>query len=120
MPPDFAVHCRDSLLHALAAIALAAVAELMRLVRSGRGARWHGGAAAMPVFEHDVDLDRRVAAAVQNLAPDNGGDGGHVQGPFPNVGPLSGSAASAKALAAGRRRWNWRARHGYAFPLATR
>jgi hypothetical protein len=55
----------DRLLDALAAVAaLVAVAQLDRLVGAGRGARRHGGAAHRAVFEHDVDLDGRVAAAV--------------------------------------------------------
>ena len=66
-----------ALQHALAAIALAAVAQLNRLVRAGRGARGHGGAAQGAVLEHDVDLDGRVAAAVENFAADDGGNGGH-------------------------------------------
>ena len=68
----------DRLLHALAEIAfLVAVAQFDRLMRAGRGAGWHRGAAARAVLEHDLDLDGRVAAAVEHFAADDVGDGGH-------------------------------------------
>ena len=61
----------NRLLHALAEIAgLVAVAQFDRLVRAGRSARRHRGAADRTVFEDDVDFDRRVAAAVQNFTAD--------------------------------------------------
>ena len=54
---------------ALAAVArLVAVAQLDRLVRAGRGARRHGRPADRAVVEDDVDLDRRVAARIEDLA----------------------------------------------------
>ena len=74
---DLAVDGFDRALDALAEEARAAVAQLDRLVRAGRGAGGHGGAAHRAVFEHDVDLDGRVAAAVENLAADDVDDGGH-------------------------------------------
>src|SRR5262249_30051133 len=67
----------DRLAHPLAEIALAAVAQFDRLVRPGRGPRRHGGAALGAVFEHDIDLDRRIAAAIEDLAADDIGDGSH-------------------------------------------
>ena len=64
--------------HALAEVAaLVAVAQLDRLVRAGRGARRHRRAALRAVLEHHVHLDRRVAAAIQDLAADDVDDGGH-------------------------------------------
>ena len=73
-----AVDRGDRLLHALAEIALlVAVAQLDRLVRPGRGAGRHGGAAARAVLQHDVDLDGRIAAAVEDFAADDVDDGGH-------------------------------------------
>ena len=76
---DFSVDRVDRLLHALAEIAaLVAVAQLDRLVRAGRGARGHPRAAHRAVLQHDIDLDRRVAAAVEDLAADDVDDGGHV------------------------------------------
>ena len=74
---DLAVDRRDRLLHALAAIAGAAVPELVGLMRAGRGAGRHRGAAVMAALEHHIDLDGRVAAAVENFPADDGGDGGH-------------------------------------------
>ena len=57
-----------ALVTALAEIAaLVAVAQLERLVRAGRGAGRHGGAAHGAGLERDIDLDGRVAAAVQDL-----------------------------------------------------
>ena len=64
-------------LDALAEIALAAVAQFDRLMRAGRGAGRHRGAAHRAVFQHDVDLDGRVAAAVEDFAADDVDDGGH-------------------------------------------
>ncbi len=64
--------------HALAAIALRiAIALFHRLVRPGGGARRHGGAAEGAVFQGHVHLDRRIAAAVQDLAGDDVDDLGH-------------------------------------------
>src|SRR6185437_8926437 len=40
------------------------------------------GAAARAVFEHDVDLDGRIAAAVEDFAADDVGDGGHDESRF--------------------------------------
>src|SRR5262249_7823169 len=74
---NLAVDGIDRPAHSLAQITLAAVAQFDRLVRSGRGPRWHRGAAFGSVFEHDVDLDRRIAPAVEDLAADDVGDGGH-------------------------------------------
>ena len=80
-PPDgleeFAVHRLDGALDALAEIALAAVAQFDGLVGTGGSARRHGSAAHRAVLEHDIDLDGRVAAAIQNFAADNIDDGGH-------------------------------------------
>ena len=56
---------------------LVAVAQLDRLVRAGRGAGRHGGAAARAVLEDDVDFDGRIAAAIEDFAADNVGNGGH-------------------------------------------
>ena len=75
---NLAVDGLDRVLHALAEIArLVAVAQLDRLMRAGRGARRHPGAAARAVFQHDIDLHRRIAAAVQNFPADDVDDGGH-------------------------------------------
>src|SRR5205823_1164654 len=75
---DFAVHRGHRLLHPLAAITLlVAVAQFDRLVRAGRGAGGNRGATERAVLQHDVDLDGRVAAAVEDFAADDVDDGGH-------------------------------------------
>ena len=59
----------DGLRDALAQIAaLVAIAQLARLKGSGRSARRHHRATEAAVLEHDLDLDGRVAAAVEHLA----------------------------------------------------
>ncbi|MNE05887.1 hypothetical protein D3C80_984610 [compost metagenome] len=78
---DLAVDGVDRLLDALAAPHVhVAVAQLDRLVSAGRGARGHGGAAEAAVFQGDVHLDRRITPAVDDLAGDDVGDVGHVEG----------------------------------------
>jgi hypothetical protein len=65
---DLAVDVVESVLDALAAEAAAAIAKLDGLLFPGRGARGEGRAAACTRRQRDVHLDRRVAAAVKNLA----------------------------------------------------
>ena len=82
MPPtrveDLAIDGVHGLLHALAEIArLVAVAQLDRLMRAGGGARRHRRAAHRAVFQHHIDLDGGIAAAVENFAADDVDDGGH-------------------------------------------
>ena len=77
---DLAIDGGDRLPHALAAVARPAISELMRLMRPGRGAGGHRGAAMLAVLQDHVDLDRRVAAAVENFPAEDGGDGGHAKG----------------------------------------
>ena len=77
---DLAVDRADRLQHALAAVALlVAVAQLDRLVRAGRGAGRHGGAAHGAAFELDLDLDGGIAAAVEDFAGADVDDGAHEQ-----------------------------------------
>ena len=77
---DLAVDRIDRLAHALAEIALlVAVAQFDRLMRAGGSARGHRGAAQRAVLQHDVDFDGRIAAAVENFAADDVGDGGHEE-----------------------------------------
>ena len=65
---DLAVHVRDGLRHALAEIALlVTVAQLVRLTGARRRARRHRGAPARAAREHDLGLDRRIAARVDDL-----------------------------------------------------
>ena len=75
---DLAVDGLDRLLHALAEIArLVAVAQFDRLMRAGGGARRHRRAADRAVFQHHIDLDGGIAAAIENFAADDVDDGGH-------------------------------------------
>ena len=75
---DLAVDRIDRLQDALAAVTrLVAVAQFDRFVRSGRGARGHCGAAFRAILQDDVDFDGRIAAAVEDFAADNVGNGGH-------------------------------------------
>ena len=65
---DLAVDVADGLLDALAAVALAAVAQLDGLVLAGGRAARHRRPAARAAGQHDLDLDGRVAARVEDLA----------------------------------------------------
>ena len=66
---DLAVDGIDRLQHALAAVAaLVAVAKLDRLVGAGGGARRNGRATEGAGFQRHIDLDGRIAAAVENFA----------------------------------------------------
>src|SRR5690606_8921317 len=70
-------HALHGLLHTLAEVAVAAVAQLHRLEGAGRGAAGHGGPAGGAVVEDDLDLDGGVAARVQDLARADSLDGRH-------------------------------------------
>ena len=67
-PGDLAVDVRDRLRDALAAVRVAAVAQLDGLELPRRRAGRHRGAAEGARLERDVDLDGRVAARVEDLA----------------------------------------------------
>jgi hypothetical protein len=64
---DLAVDVADRLRHALAAVGLAAVAQLGGLELAGRGAAGHDRAPGRAGAQHELDLDRRVAATVEHL-----------------------------------------------------
>ncbi len=74
---DLVEHGLDRLLDALAAVAGAAVAQFDRLVLAGRGARRHRGPGERAVDQGHLDLDRRVAAGVEDLAGSDLLDDGH-------------------------------------------
>ena len=74
LPFDIADRC----LHALAAEPCGVVvAQFHRLVRAGRSPGGHRGAAHGPSVEHHVNFDRGIAAAVEYLAGEDVGNGGH-------------------------------------------
>ena len=79
---DLLDHRVDGLLHALAEVAIAAVAQLDRLELAGRRAARHGGAAERAVVEQHLDLDGGVAARVEDLAGADCFDGCHVSAPW--------------------------------------
>jgi len=78
---DLGIDGLDSALDTLAEITATAVTQFDSLVCAGRGARRDGRAAHAAVFEIDVDLDGRIAAAVQNFTADDVGDCSHERLP---------------------------------------
>ena len=63
--------------HALAPEAVAAVAQLDGFADAGRGARGSDRPAARAGVEQHLGLDGRVAAGVEDLAPDHVLNGAH-------------------------------------------
>jgi hypothetical protein len=74
---DLAVDVRDRPRDRLPGVRVAAVAQLDGLVHARRGARRHRRPAARAGLELDVDLDRGIAARVEDLARAHRRDGGH-------------------------------------------
>jgi hypothetical protein len=67
---NLAVHVRHRVEDALPAVSgPVAIAQLDRLVRTGRGARRDDRASPCTAIEPHLDLDRGVAARVEHLAP---------------------------------------------------
>ena len=88
-------------LDALAAIAgLVAVTKLDSLVGAGRRTRGYGRAAEGAVVQGDIDFDRRIAAAVQNLAGDDIDDLSHGFPRAVNGGGVSPGGRHGEARAA--------------------
>ena len=83
---NFAVDGIDRLADALAAIALAAVAQLVGFVLARRRARRHRGAPEAAALQFDIDFDRGIAAAVENFARDDVDDGCHALTNFGLIG----------------------------------
>ena len=75
---DLAVHVLDRLAHALAAVAIAAVAQLVGLVRAGAGAARHDGPPPRAGEQLDVDLDGGIAPGVEDLAAQDLHDRAHA------------------------------------------
>ena len=89
---EHVLHVRDRLQHALAAVALlVAVAQLHRHALAGGGAGRHRRAAHRSALEHHLHLDGRVAAAVQDLARENGIDRTHHAAPCSTAPRKSGA-----------------------------
>ena len=78
---DLAVHVAHRRRHALAAEPGAPVAQLDRFVLAGRGTRRDDGAAPGAGDEQHLDLDRRVATRIEDLAPDDVLDLAHPRTP---------------------------------------
>ena len=65
---DLVEHGLHGLLDALTAVAVAAVAQFDGLVLAGRRAGGHRGPCKCPVDQSHLDLDRRIAAGIEDLA----------------------------------------------------
>ena len=83
--------------HALARKTIAAVAQLDRLADAGGGAGGCDGAATRTGVEQHLGFDGRVAAGVENLAPDHVLNGAHDISPW--VSPLAGHRDTTLAVA---------------------
>ncbi len=99
---DLAVDVGDRARDALAGPGVAAVAQLDRLELAGRGARGHRREAARAGLERHLDLDRRVAARVEDLAGVDGGDGAH--GARQSIDGRAGRARLLERFGRARRR----------------
>jgi len=74
---DRVEHPLDRLLHTLAAVARAAVAQLDGLVLAGGGPGGDRRACRGSVDQGDLDLDGRIAARIEDLAGGDLFDDGH-------------------------------------------
>src|SRR3546814_18392545 len=59
-----------------------------RVISAGRRARRHPRAAEAAIFQHDIDLYGRIAAAIENLASVNIEDRSHGGAPVANGGMI--------------------------------
>ena len=75
---DLGVDVLDRGADTLAAVAVAAVAQLVRLVRAGAGAARHDGAPTRAREQLDVDLDGRVPPGIEDLAAHDLHDRAHA------------------------------------------
>ena len=91
---DLLAHVGHRLQHALAAVALAAVAQLERLAGAGGRAGRHGGTPAGAAVQHAIDLEGRIPPGIEDLPGENFFDGKH--------GHLLQSAILPPAAADGR------------------
>ena len=80
---DLAVDALDRAENALALVALGvAIALFHGFAGSRRGARGHGGAAKGAVFQRHIDLDRGIAARIEDFAGVDVNDLGHEGASF--------------------------------------
>ena len=93
LPVDVGHGARD----ALAGVRVAAVAQLRGLELAGGGARRHGGPPRGAGPQAQLHLDRRVAAAVEDLAAVDVLDRAHRAGCLPDRGPAPHSSSSPEA-----------------------
>ncbi len=93
---DLTVDVADGLADALAAVALAAVAQLDRLVLAGGRAARHGGAPGCAGVEGDLDLDGGVAPRVEDLAADDFDDLTHGGQPIGASGPATANCETGR------------------------
>ncbi len=87
---DLAVDVVDRLAHPLAHPVRAAVAQLGGLELARRGAGGHRRPAPRPGLQAELDLDGRIAAAVEDLAGMHVLDLAHVGGESPSRQPRAG------------------------------
>src|SRR6185437_17024649 len=85
---DLAVDVRHGARDALAVPRLAAVAQLGGLELAGRGPRWHRRMTVCSGAQPDLDLDRGVAATVEDLARVHALDLTHATRPLTLPHPL--------------------------------
>src|SRR5690606_27732058 len=101
---NVAVRVRNAPPDAFAEIApRVAVAQLDGLARAGRGAGRHGCTTARAAREHDVRLDRRVTARIENLPTQHFLDFAHAPPPVARAGaspPCRRSSRNGCAFAA--------------------
>ncbi len=72
---------------ALAAEAsLVSVAQFDRFARPGGSAGWNGGSSHRAVFQHDIHLDRGIAAAIKDFAADDVDDRSHFLSKAASIG----------------------------------
>ena len=88
---DLAVDRLDGLAHALAADSgFCRRHAVDRLMRAGGGAGGNRGAAERAILKDHIDFDGGIAAAVENFAGHDVGDGGHKMRRFCCVGVCMG------------------------------
>src|SRR3546814_4039509 len=68
--------------------ALVPITLFNRFISAGRRARRHRRAAEAAIFQHDIDLYGRIAAAIENLASVNIEDRSHGGAPVANGGMI--------------------------------